>query len=686
MQASSSLSHPGAERLAASSLATALRPQAPMRVSEWVSDNIVLVDGPAAGQLWNARGAPYLVDVLDLLSEDHPCNLVTVRKSQQSGASIASLAWVLYCADREPVNNLIYAAPAIDALRKVNSAKLQPLIDQWQRRIGRKLIVDQVSRSGSSSTTYEKVFAKGGRVFLANANSQTDLSSVTTKKGVKDEVSKWQVIPGAGDPEGLFFGRFTAFRGTGDWKILEISTPEADLGFDGENGDADEFQGHCRIDRSFKLSDQRYWHIACPSCGVFFHHRFEQLRINKANPALTTYECEACGHQISEAERRIQLQPAAGAHWIALKPVEGRHPGFHIDAFISLMMSYQAIAEDYLNTRGSGVALQDFNKLVLGLPYKILVDVPDHKRLLERREAHLKRGHIPPDALLLTASADVQMRGIWLEIVAWTADRRSYLVEARYLSGDTDSSDAPVFKQLRAETLDREFPDAFGGKRRIDALAIDSGYRSNVVYNWARLNQMPHPDTGRDLVLAIKGLQGWGKPAIGTPSLQDIDLGGKKIAQGAKVWPIGTWPLKSGLYLDLGKQRLAETVNEAPPGYCHFHGEADEEYFKQLCAAHLEDIKVRGRPAGKRWIDLRENHFLDCRVYNMALAEYLGISIMTADEWAALARHRGLPPAVTEQTLFTPRPEAEPQPVAEPAESDMRESGWLGRRGRNWLR
>lgn len=683
MQAPSSLTHPGAERLAASKLAEALRPPAPMRVSEWVSKNIVLVDGPAAGQLWNARGAPYLVEILDCLSEEDPCNLVTVRKSQQSGASIAALAWVLYCADREPAN-MIYAAPAIDALRKVNSAKLQPLIDQWQRRLGRKLIVDQVSRSGASSTTYEKVFAKGGRVFLANANSVTDLSSVTTKKGVKDEVSKWQVIPGSGDPEGLFFGRFTAFRGTGDWKILEISTPEADLGFDDENGNADEFEGHCRIDRSFKLSDQRYWHMKCPNCGELFYHREEHLRINREAPHLSTYECQDCGHPITEAERRIQLQPENGACWIATKPGAGRHPGFHIDAFISLMMSYEAIARDKLNTRGSGVALQDYQKLVLGLPYKILADVPDHKRLMERREPHLLRGHIPPDALLLTAAADVQMRGVWLEIVAWTADRRSYLIDARYLSGDTDSPDAAVFKQLRTETLDREFPDAFGGCRRVDALAVDSGYRSNTVYSWVRLNQRPHPDTGRGVVLAIKGMQGWGRPAIGTPSLQDIDLGGRKISQGSEVWPIGTWPLKTGLFLDLGKQRLAENVDEAPPGYCHFNRDADEEYFKQLCAAHLEDIKVRGRPAGKRWVDLRENHFLDCRIYNMALAEYLGITTMTADEWAALARHRGLPAEVTKRDLFSPpAPSGEPKPEEQRAPPPPADD-WLGGRGANW--
>ena len=35
------------------------------------------------------------------------------------------------------------------------------------------------------------------------------------------------------------------------------------------------------------------------------------------------------------------------------------------------------------------------------------------------------------------------------------------------------------------------------------------------------------------------------------------------------------------------------------------------------------------------------NHLLDCRVYNLALAEYLGLQKMSSDEWAMLARERG---------------------------------------------
>lgn len=674
--------HPGAARLVADRMADILRPRPPIRVSDWVAQNVVLVDGPSAGNLWSAQGAPYLVDILDCLSDDHPCNLVTVRKSQQTGASIAALAWLLYIADREPAN-LLYVAPGIDMLRDINSAKLQPLIDAWQRRTGERSVIPQTSRSGVGSTTYEKVFARGGRAWLGNANSVMDLSSKTAKKGVKDELSKWQVIPGAQDPEDLFFGRFTAFRGTRDWKILEISTPELDTG--DPTGEA---AGHCRIDRSFKRSDQRFWHIRCPECQTIQYQTWTQFRVDDVNPARSRYVCEGCGHEISEPERRIALQPEAGAHWLATADGPDRHPGFHIDAFCSLMMSYEAIAEDYIKARSSEIGIKGFHNLVLGLPFQYRGDAPDHEKLMERREAHLMAGQIPADALLLTAMADVQMRGIWLEIVAWTRDGRSYTVDARYLAGDTDTPDSLAFDGLLRQTLDRRFPDAFGGHRRIDALGVDTGYRSHVCYQWVRAHQTMHPDTGQDVVFALKGDEGWGKPAISMPTLQDIDLGGRKLRQGVRLWKVGTWPLKASVYQKLGRSRIASNFDEIPAGYCHFGAFLDEEYFKQLTAEALYDHLVRGVPAGKRWRKIRaDNHFLDCRVGNLALAEHLGLSTMTEDQWSTLAAHRGIP-AETMKTLFSP-PATESPLVVERSEVTPPPrppaSDWLGTRTQNWF-
>lgn len=669
--------HPSARQYIADRLATAVTPPEAMPLSRWLAENLVLVDGPAAGQLWSAVGAPYLQEIADCLSDDHPCNFVTVRKSQQSGASILALGWCLYVADREPAN-MLYAVPGIEALRDLNSGKLQPLIDAWQKKAGRTVILPQTARSGAGSTTFEKVFA-GGRLYLGNANAVMDLSSKTIKKGVRDEFSKWTDIPGYGDPGNLFFGRFTAFRRTKTFKILDISTPEVDTG-----DDTGQTEGHCRIDRRFKQSDRRFWHCVCPECGSLFVHRDDDLVVNSEHPHRSAYRC-VCGHHISDAERIGAID--AGA-WIATHP-EGDHPGFHIDAFISKMMSYEAIAEDKLAAK-TETAKKDYSNLVLGLPFKYRGDAPDHEKLMLRREPWLKQGHVPAKGLILVAALDVQMRGGWLEVVAFGANRESWLIDARYIDGDTADHRGPFWDEVKRHTIGRSFCDAFGGMRNLDAFAIDTGYRPNSVLAWIREHQRLHPDTGYDLILGVKGVPGWGKPAIGQPTLVDIDLGGRKIRQGGKVWTVGTWPLKADFYSFLRQPGVKEGKPADPDGYCHFGEWVDELYFKQLVGDRLEPVKVHGRVAGQRWAQIRDNHFHDCRIYNSAMAEYLGISQITPEQWRALALRRGLPAELSEPNLFAAADETETSDVAaapEPAPPapSAGESGWVGRDTGNWL-
>jgi phage terminase large subunit GpA-like protein len=633
--------HPDPRQLIAKAISDAVRPQERLSFPQWLPKNIVLVDGRYAGEPWLAENAPYLIEPAECLSDDHPCNLVTIRKSQQSGASILALAWCLYVADREPAN-MLYGVPGLDALRDINSTKLQPLIDAWHKNIGKTVILPQTSRSGVGSTTYEKKFP-GGYIALANANAVMDLSMKTVKKGVKDEVSKWQDIPGFGDPEKLYFGRFTAFRRTKDYKILEISTPEVDSG--DEKRDVD---GHCRIDRSFWRSDRRFWNCICPECGKPFVHQHDMLMIDAKQPHKTVYPCH-CGHHLSEAERIIAVR---AGFWKPTADADNRHPGFHVDAFISTMMSYEAIAEDSIGAKNE-IEKKAFHNLVLGLPYKYGGDAPEVQQLLDRREADLKRYYVPPRGLLLTAFADVQMRGIWLEIVAHAPNGEKWVIEANYLDGDTSRPNNAVFEDLRKQTVGRDFPDAFGGKRTIDALGIDSGYRAHVVYSFVRSAQQIHPLTGRDVILATKGLNGWGRPAIGQPQLVDIDLDGKKIKQGAKVWGLGTWPLKASHYTDLHIERKPEDMLY-PDGYCHHGMWLDEVYFKQLTAEHLKEVRFRGRITGRVWEKNGPNHFLDCRIGNNALAEYLGLNSSTPEQWAMLAQARGLPPELSTADIFTP--------------------------------
>ena len=639
--------HPNARRLVAQTLASIVRPPEALPFEVWIERNIVLIDGPQAGEPFSFAGAPPLREIARCLNADHPATRVTVRKGQQSGVTTLAEAWCLYIADREPANTL-YGLPGIDALRTLNSTKLQPLIDRWHENIRRVVILPQVSRGGMGSTTYEKKFS-GGYLALANANAVMDLSMNTARFGVKDEVSKWEDIPGYGDPEELFFGRFTAFRRSRSYKIFEFSTPEVDSG--DEVGDG---EGHCRIDRAFRASDKRFWNVTCPECGQPFVHDPNRLVVDLAHPHRSTYQHE-CGHQVTETERVIAVREG---HWRATAEAPN-HPGFHFDAFVSLMMSYEAIAEDQIKAR-TEVQKKSLHNLVYALPYRYRGDAPEWEKLRERIEPHLKRGHVPPRGLLLVGFVDVQMRGLWAEIVAYASNGESWSVDAFYVDGDTARSDGAVFEQLKRETLDRKFPDAFGRERALDALGIDTGYRTHTVYDWVRKTQRAHPDTGREIVLATDGLDGWGRPALGQPKLRDIDLDGAKVRQGVKVWGLGTWPLKATVYSEL-RNVIPEgkTPADAPDGYCHFGDWNDEVYFKQLTSEQLEDIKFKGRVTGRRWIKTRDNHFLDCRVGCRALAEYLGLNSMSPDQWASLATRRGLPPELSEPTLFTPRPVAQ---------------------------
>jgi phage terminase large subunit GpA-like protein len=220
--------HPHPRKLIADRLATTTRPPERLSFDKWLPKYGVLIDGPHAGELWSAEGAPYLPGIAACLSDDHPCNLVSVRKCQQSGASILALLWCIYCAEREPAN-MLYGVPGIDALKALNNTKFQPLVDAFHRHVKRTVFLPQMSRSGDGSTTYSKRFA-GGFLKLGNANSVMDFSMITVRKGVKDEVSKWQDIPGFGDPEELFFGRFIAGSRTGKSsksrrrKLIPVST------------------------------------------------------------------------------------------------------------------------------------------------------------------------------------------------------------------------------------------------------------------------------------------------------------------------------------------------------------------------------------------------------------------------------------------------------------------------------
>jgi phage terminase large subunit GpA-like protein len=582
--------------IVAGTLAAIVTPPQRMAPSAWAAEHLVVPDGPKAGEKWDPGLAPYIAEPLDMLGFDSPVNEVAIRKSAQTGFTTLILAAVGHMIDHDPCRTMI-VQPTTDARKDFNRDKLQLAIEKTPTL--RRKVKTQTSRSGDGSTATSKVYP-GGSLTLAIASSAADLRSKTIKVALLDEVDEYpDDIDGQGDPIGMVEGRQESFLMSGEWKRLYNSTPT--------------IKGGSKIDDYFHAGDQRYWHMPCPGCGEMFRFVFDRrnFQFEEKYPFKAHYVTPCCG-SIVEADEKVALMKKG--RWIATAPKPGAFPSYHFDALTSPFVPWPKIAQRWVEANGNPQKLKTFENLTLGLPFDVKGDAPDHIRLMERRDASLKRGHIPPRGLMLTGAADVQMRGIWYSIKAWAPDGQSFVVDAGYLDGATDDPHAGAFVELEKIRI-RRWPDAQGRERGVDLFGIDSGYRTHIVYSWVR---------GKAATFALDGRDGWSRPALGQPTPQDIDFNGKRIRHGAMVWPVGTWPLKSAFYANLHKEGLAAGKPHDPAGYCHFGGWLDETYFRQITAEYLGNENFRGRI--RRVWKVRngeENHLLDCEVYNSALADYL---------------------------------------------------------------
>jgi phage terminase large subunit GpA-like protein len=131
-----------------------------------------------------------------------------------------------------------------------------------------------------------------------------------------------------------------------------------------------------------------------------------------------------------------------------------------------------------------------------------------------------------------------------------------------------------------------------------------------------------------------------------------------------------------------------------PSGYCHFP-QYDEEYFKQLTAEQLVNVKTLQGFTVLVWelIPGRQNHHLDARVYARAAAALVGMDRFQEKDWAVLERAgRGAMKKVSEiatETGITPDANAGRPSTASPAPAPAlpipKTGAWIPRRP-HWLK
>lgn len=618
--------------------------------SVWAAENIVVPDGPFAGERWDPELAPHLIEPLDCLALDHPCNVVSIRKAAQTGFTGIGIAWLGALIDTAPAR-ILAVQPTVDAAKDFNREKLQPTI-LGTPALARK-VADLKSRDGLGSTTLSKSFL-GGSLTIAGANSTAGLRSKTVRYVLADEIDEWLAdLDGQGDPMKMVDARQLSFRATGDWKKLQISTPT--------------MKGASRIDNAFERGDQRYRHVPCPSCGAFQVLVFEKLQFAKTFPHQAVYICDANGCVIPHSAKRAM---SAAGRWIAKEPGPGRAPSFHFDTLLSPFVTWNDIVEAFLEAEDDPPMLKTFWNLWLARSYEVKGKAPAWEDLQRRATAigSHQAGDVPAWVLFLTMGVDVQGDRLEASVWGWGTGKTCCLIDHYVLTGDTNGLDVWI---ALTKLWQRTWTTAAGRIYKLSATAVDSGYRPTMTYDWTR---------SKTWTLSVKGASKRTEWAIGKPGRLSYTPRGKLLKTGSvNNWMIGTWLLKAEFYDYLGQEGPGDDGN-FPPGFVHLPTGLEDEIYRQMTAEKLVAVQKRGGAVQYEWqLSSRDrNEVLDCAVYARAAAYHVGLDKMSLAKWEQLSHDVGAPVDAEQLDLLRamqgiPQPGASaPRGVEKPSAEPMK--------------
>lgn len=634
-----------ARRTVFGALRRAVAPPPVVRVSEWAGEfRYVAGDASTRPGRWDNDLTPYLVDVMNALSFDDPCREVVFKKSAQLGASEVGLNWLGSIIHRTPMATLV-ALPKHGAVGEFGEDKLDKMIQATPEV--RRRVAARTRGSAKASTTRVKRF-RGGSIRLVNAASSADLQSKSVRALFCDEVTEYPPdVKGMGDPVAALRQRTEGYAR--ERKIFFVSTPG--------------LKGACRISAMYEASDKGLFYVPCPHCSHYQPLRWANMKWRRKQAPYGAYMvCQANGCIIEPTEKRGMLRRGA---WVRRYdggegdppppehfPAEEfdrwrarRNPhlarGFHAWRAYSPFSGWDDIVREYLDSKGDPQGEKQFTLKVLAEEYEQVHDLPAHQVLHQRRE-DLPVRRLPPWCLFLTGATDVQDNRLEWAVYGWDRHFAPTWIDGGVLIGDAGGDEVWT---AQAGLLRRSWADAWGRPVVPEAWGIDTGgHHTHRVYRFVR----PYAHQDRPKVMALKGMPNWGRPPIGSPSVQVVNFQGRKVGE-VQLWPVGTWDLKAAVSRCL---RLTEQGPDGagiwPAGAARFPMGCDLAFFEQLTAEACVERRVGGRHGRvlREWVRLqgRPNEQLDLKVYAMALAHHVTEGFTPA-MWDALAHRRQGPAA-----------------------------------------
>ncbi len=559
---------------------SAMAPRRALSVTEWADSHRVLT-GKQSGERgpWRTRRTPFLEEIQNCFSTNSRVQDVVVMKSSQVGVTEATVNVIGYIMDHAPTPMMVLM-PTIDARDSWKAQKLNPLLTDTP--VIRDLLGG--NRSRDAANRQDMIDFPGGVLFLSGGNSPNSYAQRSVRIVILDDLDRFPPEVGSeGDPVKLAAGRTKAFARA---RHMLISTPTV--------------AGESLIQREWLKSDQRRYHVPCPHCGDMqplewggpeVAHGIKWSKVED-NILSAWYVCRACQREIAEHQKPALL---AGGRWIATYP-ERHARGYHLTALLApvgLGPSWLDLAREWQDAVKSPGTLRTFVNTHLGEPWVEQGDEIEPTGLLARLEDYEEM----PRPLIKTAGADVQKDRIECTIIGWQTGEEAWVMDHIIVPGDTAQ---PETWARFLEELSHYAPDA---------LAIDSGYNTTMVYEF--VSKLRY-------AFAIKGVPGPGRPLVEDERARRQRLR-RQRKKGITVHMVGVDQAKALLFSRL-------KIIKPGAGYVHFPNDPsfDDEYFAQLTAEKLV-TKIRGTRRYAEWVQTRpRNEALDCFVYAHAALRLCG--------------------------------------------------------------
>ncbi|MBK3745061.1 hypothetical protein G3A39_38360, partial [Paraburkholderia aspalathi] len=344
-------------------------------------------------------------------------------------------------------------------------------------------ILGQIRRTpkrGEAHDTWdEHRFNNGGQIYFRGAASDDAFRRISARWMMADEVdaAAWQ--PGTdeksqGDKLALYRDRGSAFA---DSKLFVGSTPT--------------YRDTSIVWREWCLSDQRRFHISCPSCGGQQYlkwgdaktlHGFKWKTNEHGHVNDCWYVCEVSGCRIDEHHKEEIVEN--GEFIPTSIPNRPGHRGYHWPRWYSPApkASWSHIAQEWLDAQGDTGLLKRFINNNLAEPWDDLggeqIDTDSIKSL---RVSY--RAELPDDVVVITLGVDTQTNKEGMKdghsdriasreasVVGWNKKRMPRLISHHIILGEPGDaeSDAELDKLISSQ-----FTKADGTKLRISGSAID---------------------------------------------------------------------------------------------------------------------------------------------------------------------------------------------------------------------